>query len=192
MRGLKEKIRITTNDGTQWLWRRVCFTWRGSELYQQSQTGLTFALAVGTNPGSTFSRVVNDANNATGSQATALRNAIIGLIFKGFAGIDWVNYFSAPIDHDLVSVKYDKTVSIASGNQNGKQRVYNRWHPMNKNLTYADDEQGDFTYAVGNSTRANKGMGDYYVIDMFTSAAPQTDNSALAFAPEASLYWHEK
>lgn len=192
MRGLKERIRLTTNDGTQWLWRRVCFTWRGSELFQQSQTGLTYALQVGTAPGQTFARLVNDFNNITGTPGSAARNSLIGLIFKGAAGIDWTNYFSAPIDTDLVTLKYDKTVSLASGNQNGKQIVRERWHPMNKNLTYADDESGEFTLPLGSSTRAKRGMGDYYVIDMFTSATPQSDTSALAFAPEATLYWHEK
>nr|QCX29380.1 capsid protein [Plant associated genomovirus 7]QCX29382.1 capsid protein [Plant associated genomovirus 7]QCX29384.1 capsid protein [Plant associated genomovirus 7] len=192
MRGLKERIRLTTNDGTQWLWRRVCFTWRGSELFQQSQTGATYALQTGTAPGLTFNRVVNDFNNLTSTPGVAARNALIGLIFKGAAGIDWTNYFSAPIDTDLVTLKYDKTTSLASGNQNGKQIVFNRWHPMNKNLTYADDESGELTTPAGASTRAKKGMGDYYVIDMFTNATPQNANSALAFAPEATLYWHEK
>lgn len=192
MRGLKETIRLSTNDGTQWLWRRVCFTWRGSELYSQSQAGQTFAVQVGNAPGQRFARLVNDFNNATGTPQIAARNAVIGLLFRGQAGLDWVNYFSAPIDTSLVTLKYDKTTSIQSGNSNGKQRVYSRWHPMNKNLVYADDESGDTTVPVGGSTRAKSGMGDYYVIDMFSSAAPQSDASALAFAPEATLYWHEK
>lgn len=120
------------------------------------------------------------------------RDALIGLIFKGNAGVDWANYFSAPIDTTLVTLKYDKTTSIASGNTNGVQRVYRRWHPMNKNLVYADEEIGDLDIPAGGSTRAKKGMGDYYVIDMFVSAQPQSDASALGFAPEATLYWHEK
>lgn len=189
MRGLKEKIRISTSDGTQWLWRRICFTMKGSQLYGLSTSGYTFA---GASPQNGDMRVVNDVNNGSGQGAT-IRTNIIDLIFRGGNGRDWNNFFTAPLDPTRISVMYDKTISIQSGNQAGRNVVYNRWHPMNKNLVYDDDENGQETEPAGNSTRGKPGMGDYYVIDMFTSGSPiSTETSGLSFSPEATLYWHEK
>jgi hypothetical protein len=112
---------------------------------------------------------------------------------RGGNGRDWNNFFTAPLDPTRISVQYDKTISIQSGNQAGRNVVYNRWHPMNKNLVYDDDENGQETEPSGNSTRGKPGMGDYYVIDMFTSGTPiSTETSGMSFSPEATLYWHEK
>lgn len=191
MRGLKEKISISTSDGTQWLWRRICFTMKGSQLYGLSKTGYTFA---GASAAQGDLRVVNDVYN--GADGATIRTNIVDLIFRGGFGMDWNNVFTAPLDPTRITVKYDKTVSIQSGNQAGRNVVYNRWHPMNKNLVYDDDENGKETEPAGNSTRGKAGMGDYYVIDLFLSGNPITstgDNiSRLSFTPESTLYWHEK
>ena len=186
MRGLKEKVLCVTNDGTEWLWRRICFTWRGSELYGNSTAGYTLATRVTTEG---FARTVNDVNITTNPVGTRLAQ----ILFKGAAGIDWNNYFTAPLDTSYITVKYDKTRSIRSGNQNGRTTTRSFWHPMNKNLVYNDDESGPFTLTQGPSTRAKAGMGDYYVIDIISTSSPQnTTTSQLQWIPEATLYWAEK
>lgn len=63
---------------------------------------------------------------------------------------------------------------------------------MNKNLTYDDDENGGDLQSNFLSTLGKRGMGDYWVIDIFGAAPGATAGSTLVFAPEASLYWHEK
>lgn len=186
MRGLKEKVLCITNDGSEWLWRRICFTWRGSELYSQSTAGYTLASRVA---GAGFARTVNDVNITTNGIGTSLAQ----ILFKGQAGTDWNNYFTAPLDTSYIDVKYDKTRSIRSGNQNGRTTTRSFWHPMNKNLVYNDDENGAVTNTQGPSTRAKYGMGDYYVIDIIQTAAPQNaTTSQLQWIPEATLYWAEK
>lgn len=186
MRGLKEKVLCITNDGTEWLWRRVCFTWRGSEIYGASTAGYTVATRLA-NQG--FARTVNDVNITTNAIGTRLAQ----ILFKGEGGTDWNNYFTAPLDTSYITVKYDKTQSIRSGNQNGRTTTRSFWHPMNKNLVYNDDENGPLTNTQGPSTRAKQGMGDYYVIDIIATLSPQDSaTSTLQWIPEATLYWAQQ
>lgn len=187
MKGLKEKIAVSSNDGTQWLWRRFCFTFKGPIFYAQTQPGYSFA----TETSNGFQRLVNDINNA-GATGQTLRGIFLDYVFRGGNGIDWNNVFTAPLNRDRVTVKYDKTTTISSGNAAGKSVIFNRWHPMNKNLVYDDDEQGNQTLPAAASTEGRKGMGDYYVVDMFVSGPAASSGSQMTFAPEATLYWHEK
>lgn len=182
MRGLSENIEISTNDGMPWQWRRVCFTLKGPAFTGNTTTGYAFW----TQNSSGYTRTVN----------TAYGNTYVGLIqsiiFKGAAGVDWSNLMTAPTDNTTVSIKYDKTVTIAAGNEEGTIRNYRRWHPMNKNLVYNDDEQGGGEVSSVFSTPGKPGMGDYYVIDIFQPRAGGTSSSQLRFEPSARLYWHEK
>jgi len=182
MRGLSENIEIVTNDGMPWQWRRICFTLKGTFL--TSQTGAGFGYYIETSVG--YQRSV----------VTAYGNPIVGAIqaavFKGAAGVDWSNIMTAPTDNTTVSIKYDKTVTIAAGNEEGTIRNYRRWHPMNQNLVYADDEQGGSEASAVYSTTGKPGMGDYYVVDIFQPRAGATTASQLRFEPSARLYWHEK
>lgn len=187
MRGLKEKLNLVSNDGTQWLWRRICFTYKGGDFYGKTASGYT--LAVQTANG--FQRLVNDINNA-GSAGQPLRTELLNVMFRGGNTIDWNNVFTAPLNTTRISVKYDKTTSLSSGNAAGKNMIFNRWHPMNKNLVYDDDEDGVETSPGAASTGGKPGMGDYYVIDFFQSGPAASSGSQLAFSPEATLYWHEK
>jgi len=184
MRGLREKNIFVTNDGSAWLWRRICFTWKGSELYQQTTNGYSFAFESSAG----FQRIVNDVNNGS----TAIRGALLGLIFRGRQNLDWNNYFTAPIDTTNITLKMDRTIQLNSGNQQGRTRVLTDWLAMNKNLVYADDEAAGDEDAANASTRGKAGMGDYYVIDMFTCGAPQGAGTTMTWSPEATLYWHEK
>lgn len=182
MRGLKETIRCSTSDGTSWLWRRVAFTIKGDEFFDAASAG--FTLAVNTSQG--IRRVVNNVN------AAPLGVAIEDMLFRGQRGIDWGSYFTAPLDNTRVTIKMDRTTNITSGNQVGKNKVVNFWHPMNKNLRYNDDEVGPGHATSGRSTVGKQGMGDYYVVDFITSGTPQSTDSGMSFTPEATLYWHEK
>lgn len=183
MRGLAENIEITTNDGLPWQWRRICFTFKGKDVFN-AITGTGQSLSLETSNG--YVRVVNTAYGSTAV------GALQGLLFRGAAGVDWSNIMIAPTDNTNVSIKYDKTCTIASGNEEGVIRNYKRWHPMNKNLVYNDDEQGGTETFSGYSTAGKPGMGDYYVVDIFQPRVSGTASSLLRFEPSATLYWHEK
>lgn len=183
MRGLRENIEITTNDGLPWQWRRICFTYKGARLNTAlTSTGLTLS----TETSSGYVRVVNTAYGNTAI------SAIQSFIFKGAAGVDWSNIMTAPTDNTNISIKYDRTITIASGNEDGTIRNYRRWHGMNKNLVYGDDEQGGTESISGFSTEGKPGMGDYYVVDIFQPRVGGSSTSMLRFEPSATLYWHEK
>lgn len=182
MRGLKERIQVQTNDGTPWQWRRICFTMKGYRLINNDQGG--FRLAINTTSG--IARVVNSW------AGTAIGSALVDLIFDGKNGQDWTSPFAAKVDRDLISVKYDKTRIIQSGNANGVMRNYNIWHAMNHNLNYADEEAGDTETYSQFSVEGKQGMGDYYVIDIIAAGSASTSANQMTFDPRSTLYWHEK
>jgi len=181
MRGLSEKIELQVTDGLPWQWRRICFTAKGLQLVLTESD--TFKLSLETGNG--YQRVVNEmiGDNLTGVES---------YIFKGKKSVDWYDQLVAPLDNGRVTVKYDKTITIASGNEQGCIRKYNRWMPMNHNLVYDDDEDGGGVDADHYSVQGKAGMGDYYIVDYFRPRAGSNTENHLSFSPQATLYWHEK
>lgn len=175
MRGLKENIIMATNSAASWRWRRICFTCKGTPL------GTTMASE--TNSGWT-----RQLWNRAGSPYAL---TISTFLFRGAQGVDWQDVFVAKPDTNLVKVHYDRLRTLSSGNNVGRFFRDSRWYPMNQNLMYQNDEQGETESNEYFSTYGRAGMGDYYIVDYFdcsTLAASDT----LSFQPEATLYWHEK
>jgi len=184
MVGLRENIEIQVNNGTPWQWRRICFTFKGP-------LGLTYdsGTAIATETSNGWVRVVNQiAGDPGGGQQYILFEKL----FKGQNTSDWNDVMTAKVDNTRVTLKYDSTVSLASGNEDGFIRKYNRWHSMRKTLVYDDDELGGASTARTLSTEGKAGMGDYYVLDMFRARQGSATTDQLSFRPEATLYWHEK
>jgi len=182
MRGLSEKIEIQVTDGLPWQWRRICFTYKGFNNAAPNTTG--FSLVAETTNG--WTRLLNMLPSAT------YINTVEGLIFRGSKNVDWTDPMTAPTDGTRITVKYDKTRTIASGNEQGAIRRYNLWHPMNKNLVYADDENAGSLNQQFYSTQSKAGMGDYIVVDYFQSRKGSSAAQQLSFGVTASLYWHER
>lgn len=183
MRGLKERIQIQTNTGMPWQWRRICFTMKGDGIYVWNETA--YKLAQETSIG--WARVVSNTGTASN-----LYNYMIPLLFKGQRDVDWNNPFNAKTDNSRLSIKYDKTVSIRSGNAQGMMREFQRWHPMNRNLVYDDDENGEQKAESTYSVTGKAGMGDYYVVDIIAAGSGSTSSDQMSFNPSATLYWHER
>jgi len=182
MRGLKERVHIETSSGRAWQWRRICFTLKGNALTQFAAPGTRFDVL--TSQGTV--RVVNNFAGSIGG------TALVDLLFQGTQGTDWASLMSAKTDNTRCNIKYDRSRTIQSGNDNGVIRQIDTWHPMNSTLYYDTEEQGDESgsdrYCVDN----RQGMGDYYVFDFFTSGIGGTVDDRMSFAPEATLYWHER
>lgn len=185
MRGLAENIEIQISDGLPWQWRRICFTYKGIQnLIPSSTTAPVYNNALETSAG--WVRVSNALpNNAT-------RDNFEALIFRGSKGVDFNEPLTAPLDTTRITVKYDKTRTISSGNEDGCIRKYKFWHGMNKNLVYADDESGGSENVGFFSSQNKAGMGDYIVVDYFLPRQGSSSANQLSFNPTASLYWHEK
>ncbi|UOK20970.1 capsid protein [Chifec genomovirus UA13_113] len=185
MRGLAESVEIQVNNGTPWQWRRICFTAKGTlpgftvsstfAPYQETSAGITRAV-----------------NQLTGDRNSGAQYSLFDLLFKGQNSSDWTDVMIAKTDNSRLTIKYDKVMTIASGNEDGMIRTYKFWHPMNKTLVYDDDEKGDSMVSSNTSTIGKAGMGDYYVLDMFRSRYNGGASDQITFTPNATLYWHEK
>lgn len=179
MRGLKEKIEIITTTGLPWQWRRICFTVKNNI----PTAGTGFGDHFNTSQG--YVRVVNEMFGT-------VKSNVYGYLFDGTYNNDWRDPLIAKTDRSRATVKYDKTVTIASGNQSGMIRSYSRWHGMNANLRYDDDEVGGNMTTSSYSTSSKEGMGDYFVLDLFRPLTGSSGTDTLTFAPQSTLYWHEK
>ncbi|UDN67469.1 capsid protein [robinz virus RP_386] len=180
MRGLKETVRIRTNDGESWRWRRIGFTAKLGAQLTQSFDGVAVNTLV------TAGGYVRPLNYF-------LDPAVLtSTLFRGTRTVDWIDPMTAKVDTNRVTLKYDKTRVIQAGNESGVDRVYPVWHAMNKNIVYNDDENGGTENYNSFSTQGRAGMGDYFIIDIFQSAVSAPPTSRLTFEPQASLYWHER
>lgn len=182
MRGLSEKIEIQVVDGLPWQWRRICFTYKGINNLLPSTTGFRTATLSSVGVVRTSNMVPNDTYLGT----------LEGLIFRGKKFNDWSDAMTAPLDTSRITVKYDKTRTIASNNEDGCIRKFSLWHPMNKSLVYDDDENGGDEDVQYFSVQSKIGMGDYIVVDYFRPRSGATTTNQISFNPTASLYWHEK
>lgn len=185
MRGVKENISIRTADGAPWKWRRICFRMKGDYIIKTTTaTARTDYIQSGT----TGSGVMRPVTNWL--QTVAQAATIEELIFAGTRGYDWDDPFLATLDANRISIAYDKTTTLQSGNESGFIRTFHRWHGMNKNLVYQDDQRGSEEAVVPYSTTGIKGMGDYYIIDYFRSNGAAEAQLGLRY--NSTLYWHEK
>lgn len=186
MRGLKEAVNIRTNSSNAWQWRRICFTFKGYNLFPNDNGNNT--------PYQYFTQLANlgmvrTMNNLNTNEKG---NRLLDRMFRGTQNEDWLNVFNAPLDTERITVMSDRTRTIASGNDSGVLRTYKQWYPMNKNLVYNDDEAGDDMTPSFFSTHGKPGMGDYYVVDFFQCSDGADQSDLMTVLPEATLYWHEK
>lgn len=183
-RGVSEKIQLQTLTSQPWQWRRICFQYRLRDILNTQNTDsplVTNTSAAG------ITRTLFDAlKNGTMAQT------ILSVLFQGKQSVDWASFFTAKVDNRNVTLCYDKTRVINSGNAAGVIRNFKMWHPMNKTLRYGDDETGNDETSSFFCTPANYGMGDYYIVDFFSAGPNASSADVLKFEPEATLYWHER
>lgn len=188
MVGLSEKLEIQCNTGMPWQWRRVCFTMKGPSLAPNSTaSGYQFSNVLETSNG-----IVRVMNQVTGNPGSGAMYGLMLVLFKGQVNSDWIDPMTAPTDNSRVTIKYDKTMMMSSGNEDGFIRSCKRWHPMKKTLVYDDDENGGSEQASAFSSEGRAGMGDYYVLDLFRARQGSATSDQLSIRPTSTLYWHEK
>lgn len=193
MRGLRERIMVQTSGSGAWIWRRVTFTFKSDFFYRNHDGPSDNIIAryfLETNPGG-YRRALPFFNGSLGSDATRLTQ-LLAFVFKGAQTVDWTNPMTAKTHSERVTIKRDETHIIRSGNDSGVLKIYRKWYPMNKNLTYDEDEFGG-TQVNGNlSALVNSSMGDYYVLDIIAPSLGTGSEEQLNFNPEATLFWHER
>lgn len=183
-RGIKEVIDVNVLGGTSWRWRRIVFEAKGLETAQSALNSLV--TNVETSVG--FPRAIVEMS---GDPPGSLRNALNAVLFTGRGEVDWLSEFNARVDANRVRVISDEFHTLRSGNDRGHFHQFKRWYPLNRNMTYNDDEDGKDQTKNAWAAPGRGGMGDVYIYDMFQPMefAP---NFRIQFAPTATLYWHEK
>jgi hypothetical protein len=183
-RGVKETIRLETSSSAPWQWRRICFTFKGTELFAGADT----------DPGTApfFRETSNGYMRLWRGMDTPQIGQVNDYVFKGSALADWSSVITAQTDPLRVTVKYDKVRVIRSGNESGTIKTYKLWHGMNKNLVYDEDEIGDQETSTALSVNAKAGMGDYYIMDIFSPILGAGNADQLAIRSDTQVYWHEK
>lgn len=188
MVGLSERIEIQCNTGMPWQWRRICFTMRGPSLVPPSTaSGAVFSASTETSNG--WTRTMNQVPGNPGQNP---QYTLMAILFKGQNTSDWIDPMTAPVDNSRLTIKYDKIITLASGNEDGFIRTYKRWHPMRKTLYYDDDQVGGAEAVSSLSQLGKAGMGDYYIVDLFRARQGSATTDQLTVQPTSTLYWHEK
>lgn len=191
MVGLSEHIKLQTTSPNPWYHRRICFTYKQDD-FRIVQPGDAPAVPFFVDASTTTGVQRLMYNTTPGGGVGNTISARDGIVFKGVQGIDWNDVILAPTDTTRISVKFDKTWILRSGNQNGN--VYERklYHRMNKTLVYDDDENGTSITSGSYSVGSKAGMGDYYVYDIYSPAANAQASDQLIVFANTTLYWHEK
>jgi len=188
MRGLKERIEITTNTDDSWRWRRVVFTYKGPEILRKF--GETGNLTPWLETSDGYVRVMPRITHTGSAEIEQLKVRLQSHLFKGVFNKDWDNVMNAKLTSDHVNILYDKISTIKSNNGKGVFSTRKMWHPFNKTLIYDDYEDGGSKGASFLSSNGHGSMGDVYVVDFFEPITPGPQ--LLKFWPQASLYWHER
>jgi len=193
MRGLSENIRVQTSSGLPWFHRRICFTVKGVSPFVIRANADT---SPPPNPATPYLDTTAGMQrlwlNMTINNMQNTINERESVLFMGANGVDWNDILTAKVDTRRVSLKFDKTWTLRSGNANGT--VYERklWHPMNHNLVYGDDQSGVGEVTDYLSTDSKAGMGDYYVYDIITPGQGGSAADLALLQSTSTLYWHEK
>lgn len=194
MRGLAENIRVETSSGSPWFHRRVCYTSKDDRFLVRNSSDTS-----GAQRDNVASGALETTNGwqrlAANMNAEALPQTILAqkaILFKGAEGVDWDDLIVAPLDTTRVKVCFDKTFVYKSGNERGILREHKLWHPMNKNIVYDEDESGQTQITGTGSVGDSRGMGDYYVLDVFSQGASGSTTDRLSIRYNSTLYWHEK
>lgn len=193
MRGLSEHIRVQTSSGLPWFHRRICFTVKGQDPFADRATADTTSSPNPVDPYVDTSQGMQRLwLNMTINNMPNTINERESVLFMGANGVDWNDILTARVDTRRVTLKFDKTWTLRSGNANGT--VYERklWHPMNHNLVYEDDQSGVGEVTSYFSTDSKAGMGDYYIYDIITPGQGGSVADLALLQSTSTLYWHEK
>lgn len=194
MKGFAENIRIETSTGNPWFHRRICFTSKNPLFFIRNP-----ADAAGTErnyiAAGEYVNTYGPNRLAANMTIDTLQQTYLGqkgILFKGDEGVDWDDVITAPIDTARVDLKFDKTWVYKSGNERGILKDVKLWHPMNKNLTYDEDEFGLSQTSSSVSVYDKRGMGNYHVLDIFSQGSSGSTADRLSFRATSTMYWHEK
>lgn len=190
--GYKETVQISVDGGGTFMWRRIVFMLKGSDLrvaMDSDDTGNLINQLMWQNMEGGCNRVIGPLDAAFNAPAE-----LTSYVFKGQEDVDWVNRFTAPVDHNRVTVKSDKVRVMRPANETGSSRTYKLWYPIRRTIVYEDDMESDVVGDKPFSTAGLRGVGDMYILDIMgmQTGGGSAPLSTYQFDPEGSYYWHER
>ncbi len=188
MKGYRETVELETNNNTCWMWRRIVFTTTGlKERFDQSQANQTVSYDISKG----YTRPLWNIRNGNSEGAARLAD-IYNFVFDGTRSVDWANPFTAKVDRRQCRVYHDRTRTIQStAGQKGRFWIHKEYYPVNKQIIYADDEDGAgfknmATYSMGNPGS----VGDLFVFDIFDNTSGQSSDT-MNIGVGGTYYWTE-
>lgn len=186
VRGLREQWNYRTNDGASWVHRRIIIAAKGlaNELNALPESPPLYF--EGATLGMT--RILGNQRGRPGE------NRLFPVLFAGRNQVDYSGALHAKVDTSRITLLYDKRMTIRSGNDSAQYLNKRFWHPINKNIVYNNDENGDKEsddVTTVFSHLGKSGLGDVIVIDIIDCADPSSTHT-LTINPQATLYWHER
>lgn len=135
---------------------------------------------------------MRDLGNITAGPYNDLRANVLGKLFTGTGGIDWVSPFRAKTDKTRVTILSDRSFNYCSGNEAPKPVIRKMYDSINKTIVYDDDEDGLSMTPSPVSVDSKSGLGNIYLVDFFFCPAPSEPEDALTVSSQSTYYWHEK
>lgn len=186
-KGVRELVHLVQSGNSVWEWRRIVFEVKNPRIVDQAivSSGVNYIFNADLAGG--YRRLVNGMDAVT--QALVQDG-----LFEGQINIDWVYPFTAKVDTRRVTLHSDQRRVLRSQNDNGNDHRFKFYYPLNKKLSYNDDELGSWsTNQAGQATLGRPGMGDLYIYDFFVLTVNATvGTNDLIFNPECTYYWHER
>lgn len=172
--GVAENMVFDIDKGYQWRHRRVVFETKGLRLES----------AYGNGTGVDRYRKYNPLSETES-------RSLFDTIFEGSLDNDSTGFFDNKLDTSRIKVHYDKSRNLTPSNANGHIHKVKFYHPLKKNMTYDDDEDGDVKDSNKWSSLSREGLGDIYIVDIFQDVWASED-AHLYWKSQACHYWHEK
>lgn len=190
--GYKERVRIDILGGGTFMWRRIVFMLKGSDLRVAMDSS-----NAGNIPNQLFDQTTEGGCRRVIGPLLGVTNAqdeLQSYVFRGQEDTDWADQFTAPLDTRRITVHSDKLRTIRPGNDTGASRLYKCWYPIRRTIAYEDDLESDVVGDRPFSTAGLRGVGDMYVMDIMgiTNLTPDAPETSYRFSPEGSFYWHER
>jgi hypothetical protein len=188
-RGIKERVFISANLSV--IWRRVVFLTHERFSFAQPLVGVT---QDGHPP--YWRRNIRTFDPTNGE--------VGDILWQGQSGVDYSEEDRAisRIDPERVRVLSDRKVSIhpnynmpADEFVSGKNRLFTRWHPINRKIRYDSDEDGSGKLGeTGWESKSPRNPGNVYIMDMFYNGAEYdpTEVTAGHLKIQSTVYWHEQ
>lgn len=195
-KGIRESIHIIYDNGSSWIWRRVVFSIKNNPAFLPSAPfGTVASTAAILSLGSPVVEAAPTIRQAATLSSTDSQ-VVTSILFRGLGGVDWSDPTTAPLDTTRVKIHSDSRKILQSPSGTVNSYVTKRYYPINKRLTYCDDEAGvaENQFASGVSAPYNASaaspQGDVYIFDIFVSGS--ITSGSLNFSPECTYYWHER